>query len=58
MESVPLRSADHAQAPLVRNEWLPAGAQLTVIQTQSDWVQVELPSGVQGWLATAAVEEL
>ena len=58
MESVPLRSADHGQAPLVRNEWIPTGAQLTVVQTQSDWVQVELPSGVQGWLSTSATEEL
>ena len=32
MERSPLRSADHAQAPLVRNDWIPMGAQLTMVQ--------------------------
>ena len=58
MESVPLRSADHAQAPLVRNDWMPEGVQLTVIQDQLDWVQVQLPNGVQGWLPIDSIEEL
>ena len=58
MERSPLRSADHAQAPLVRNDWIPTGAQLTVVQSQSDWVQVQLPSGVQGWVPKSTVENL
>lgn len=58
MESTPLRSADHTQAPLVRNEWMPTGSQLTVIQDQSDWVQIQLSSGVQGWVPRSTIKEL
>jgi len=58
MESTPLRSADHAQAPLVRNDWMPTGAQLMVVQHQQEWVQVQLPSGVQGWLPQASIADL
>ena len=58
MESTPLRTADHLQATLVRNEWMPAGAQLLVVQEQAGWVQVELSSGVQGWLPQSAVGDL
>ena len=58
MERTPLRSADHAQAPLVQNDWMPMGAQLTVVQSQSDWVQVQLPGGVQGWVPRSTVENL
>ena len=58
MESSPLRTADHAQAPLVRNDWLPTGTQLKVLQTQEEWVQVELSSGVEGWLPVKDIEKL
>ncbi len=58
VESVPLRTADHLQAPPVRNDWLPTGARFLVVQSQSDWVQIELPSGVQGWLPISSVRHL
>ena len=58
MESAPLRTADHAQAPLVRNDWLPTGTHLKVLQTQEAWVQIELSSGVQGWLPVKDIERL
>ena len=58
MEATPLRTADHQQATLVRNEWMPTGAQFVVVQEQAGWVQVELPSGVQGWLPKSAVEDV
>lgn len=58
LESAPLRTADHAQAPLVKSDWLPSGARLTIVQSQADWVQVSLPSGVQGWVPTSSMEEL
>ena len=58
MESTPLRTADHAQAPLARNDWLPTGAQFKVLQVQEEWVQIELSNGVQGWLPVKDIERL
>ncbi len=58
LDAAPLRTADHAQAPLVKSEWLPSGARLTIVQSQSDWIQVSLPSGTQGWVPKSSIGKL
>ena len=58
-DGVPLRSADSSGAPPVLGHPLPAGVEVTALESRDAWTRIELADGTAGWLPTtslAAVE--
>ena len=55
-DEVTLRSADSAGAAPAFGRPLPAGTEVTVVETRDAWVRVKLADGTAGWLAASVVE--
>ena len=56
LDSATLRSADSAGASPTFANPLPAGTEITVVESRDAWVRVALADGTRGWLAASAVE--
>ena len=54
-EAVTLRAADNRGAGAVLSAPLPAGAEVTVLESRGDWTQIALADGKQGWLPSDAI---
>ncbi|MYD99381.1 MAG: hypothetical protein F4X98_18605 [Gammaproteobacteria bacterium] len=56
LDGATLRSADSAGASPTFANPLPAGTEVTVVESRDAWVRVALEDGSRGWLAASAVE--
>ena len=54
-DGVALRSADSPGAAPAFAQALPAGTEVTVVESRTPWVRVALADGTLGWLPTSAV---
>ena len=50
IDGAPLRSADSAGARLAFAHPLPAGAEVTILETRDGWLRVALADGTPGWI--------
>ena len=55
-DEVTLRSADSAGAVPAFDQPLPAGTELTIVETRDAWVRVRLADGTAGWVSASVVE--
>ncbi len=53
-----LRAADSSSAPDALSRPLPAGAEVTVIESRQRWQQIELANGQRGWLPRTALQRV
>ncbi len=51
-----LRSADSLGAPPTLGNPLPAGAELSILETRDAWTRVALSDGTRGWIASSTIE--
>ena len=58
LDGATLRSADSAGASPTFANPLPAGTEITVVESRDAWVRVALADGTRGWLAASAVERV
>ena len=58
MDDATLRSADSPGAAPALVHPLPAGAEVTIVETRGAWTRIALADGTTGWLAASAVESL
>ena len=56
LDEVTLRSVDSSGAAPAFGQPLPAGTEVTVVETRDAWVRVRLADGTAGWLAANVVE--
>ena len=55
IDGAPLRSADSAGARLAFAHPLPAGAEVTILETRDGWLRVALADGTRGWIMANSV---
>ncbi|MCZ6691067.1 MAG: BatD family protein [Planctomycetota bacterium] len=53
-----LRSADSVGAPPVLGRPLPAGVEVTAIESRDSWTRIELADGTAGWLSESVLGEV
>jgi hypothetical protein len=51
-----LRSADSLGAPPTLGNPLPAGTELSILESRDAWTRVALADGTRGWVASSAIE--
>jgi tetratricopeptide (TPR) repeat protein len=57
-DGVPMLSADSPGAPPALANPLPAGAEVTIIETRAPWTRIALADGTKGWVQTSAVGQV
>ncbi len=55
IDGAPLRSADSAGARLAFAHPLPAGAEVTILETRDGWLRIALADGTPGWIMANSV---
>ena len=55
IDGAPLRSADSTGARLAFAHPLPAGAEVTILETRDGWLRVALADGTRGWIMANSV---
>ena len=55
---VTARSADSINAPVRFSEPLPAGTELSIVETRDDWIRVQLADSREAWLPSSSVERV
>ncbi|WP_428096265.1 BatD family protein [Candidatus Rariloculus sp.] len=53
-----LRSADSLGAPPTLGNPLPAGAELSILETREAWTRIALTDGTRGWVASSTIESV
>ena len=56
IDGAPLRSADSTGAPPAFAHPLPAGAEVTILETREGWLRIALADGTPGWIKANSVE--
>jgi hypothetical protein len=57
-DGVSMLSADSPGAPPALANPLPAGAEVTIIETRAPWIRIALADGTKGWVQTSAVGQV
>ena len=55
IDGAPLRSADSTGARLAFAHLLPAGAEVTILETRDGWLRIALADGTPGWIMANSV---
>ncbi len=55
IDGAPLRSADSTGARLAFAHLLPAGAEVTILETRDGWLRIALADGTRGWIMANSV---